>query len=112
MVTDWADGRIPRDRGLGTSFRKIVDPIADKALIETEKERDKDKPILGMRLYSKELKPRAGLNLIYSDGRGQVTRAKTHGEFDNDTYTLNSMLTAILGAAPTEPFKEEEMQGY
>jgi CDP-diacylglycerol--glycerol-3-phosphate 3-phosphatidyltransferase len=33
MVTDWADGRIARDRGLVTSFGKIVDPIADKALI-------------------------------------------------------------------------------
>ena len=33
MITDWADGRIARDRGLVTSFGKIVDPIADKALI-------------------------------------------------------------------------------
>jgi hypothetical protein len=88
-------------------YRKSLLYLVSRAL-----ERDKDKPILGMRLYSKELKPRAGLNLIYSDGRGQVTRAKTHGEFDNDTYTLNSMLTTILGAAPPEPFKEEEMQGY
>jgi len=33
MVTDYADGKIARDRGLVTSFGKIVDPIADKALI-------------------------------------------------------------------------------
>ncbi len=33
MVTDYVDGKIARDRGLVTSFGKIVDPIADKALI-------------------------------------------------------------------------------
>ncbi len=33
MITDYADGKIARDRGLVTSFGKIVDPIADKALI-------------------------------------------------------------------------------
>jgi len=33
MVTDYVDGKIARERGLVTSFGKIVDPIADKALI-------------------------------------------------------------------------------
>lgn len=33
MVTDYVDGKIARDRGLVTSFGKIADPIADKALI-------------------------------------------------------------------------------
>lgn len=32
MVTDYVDGKIARERGLVTSFGKIVDPIADKAL--------------------------------------------------------------------------------
>jgi CDP-diacylglycerol--glycerol-3-phosphate 3-phosphatidyltransferase len=31
--TDWVDGQIARSRGLVTSFGKVVDPIADKALI-------------------------------------------------------------------------------
>jgi CDP-diacylglycerol--glycerol-3-phosphate 3-phosphatidyltransferase len=31
-VTDWVDGKVARSRGLVTSFGKIVDPIADKAL--------------------------------------------------------------------------------
>lgn len=75
-------------------------------------EREKDKPILGMRRYSKLLEPRAGLNLIYSSGRGKVTRSTTHGGFDNDHYTLNSMLTGILGTAPGKPFTAEEMKGY
>lgn len=30
--TDWVDGQIARSRGLITSFGKLVDPIADKAL--------------------------------------------------------------------------------
>ena len=35
MFTDYVDGKIARERGLVTSFGKIVDPIADKALIGT-----------------------------------------------------------------------------
>jgi CDP-diacylglycerol--glycerol-3-phosphate 3-phosphatidyltransferase len=35
MVTDLADGRIARARGLVTPFGTIMDPIADKALIGT-----------------------------------------------------------------------------
>ena len=81
-------------------------------LVSRAFERESDKPILGMRRYSKELKARAGLNLIYSTGRGKVTRSTTHGGFDNDQYTLNSMLASILGKPPEEPFRAEEMKGY
>lgn len=35
MVTDFLDGKIAREQGLVTSFGKIVDPIADKALTGT-----------------------------------------------------------------------------
>ena len=35
MVTDWFDGRLARERNLITSFGKLTDPIADKALIGT-----------------------------------------------------------------------------
>ena len=33
IATDWYDGQLARKHGLITSFGKIVDPIADKALI-------------------------------------------------------------------------------
>lgn len=81
-------------------------------LVSRAFERELDKPILGMRRYSKLLEPRAGLSLIYSTGRGKVTRSTTHGGFDNDEYTLNSMLTGILGKPPAKPFKADEMKGY
>jgi hypothetical protein len=81
-------------------------------LVSRAFERDQDKPILGMRRYSKKLRKRAGLKLNYATGRSNVTRSTSHGGFDNDEYTLNSMLTAILGAPPPEPFKDTEMEGY
>ena len=34
-ITDWVDGDLARRRGLITAFGKLMDPIADKALIGT-----------------------------------------------------------------------------
>ena len=65
-----------------------------------------------MQRYSKDLRNRAGLNFIYSNGRGSVTRSTSHGGFDNDEFTLNSLLTGILGQAPARPFTAAEMKGF
>jgi hypothetical protein len=54
-----------------------------------------------------------GLQLHYSDGsKGSVTRSTTHGGFDNDVFTMNSLLARILGAPPVKPFTAAEMKGY
>jgi len=52
------------------------------------------------------------MKLIYSNGRGTVTRSQSHGGFDNDSYTMNSLLKRILNAAPKQPFNDDEMTGY
>jgi len=88
-------------------YRKSLLYLVSRAL-----EREIDRPILGMQRYSKALRNRAGLNFIYSNGRGNVTRSTSHGGFDNDEFTLNSLLTGILGHAPPEPFTAAEMKGY
>ncbi|MHC4954837.1 MAG: C1 family peptidase, partial [Planctomycetota bacterium] len=81
-------------------------------LVSNAFERSKGKPILGMQEFSKNLKARSNLNLIYSNGSGKITRSKTHGGFDNDTRTMNSLLKRILNKAPKEPFIDKEMEGY
>ena len=99
--------KLELDDNVAKVYRKSLLYLVSRAL-----ERDIDKPILGMQRYSKGLRARAGMNLIYSNGRGNVTRSTSHGGFDNDEYTLNSMLTQILGDDPAKPFLAEEMEGY
>ena len=41
---------------------------------------------------------------------GAVSRSETHGGFDNDPDTLNSVLRRILGKAPTRPFTTRDLQ--
>lgn len=96
-----------RGDSVARMYRKSLLYLVSRAF-----EREQDKPLLGMQRYSEKLKARAGLNLIYANSRSKVSRSSTHGGFDNDRHTLNSMLAAILGAAPKEPFTAEEMEGY
>lgn len=43
-------------------------------------------------------------------GEGSLSRSSTHGGFDNDPATLNSVLHRILGAAPARPFTTRDLQ--
>ena len=38
------------------------------------------------------------------------SRSDTHGGFDNDEYTMNSVLYRILGQAPKRPFTLRDLQ--
>ncbi len=39
-----------------------------------------------------------------------ISRSESHGGFDNDDYTLNSVLFRILGKEPKRPFTIRELQ--
>lgn len=89
-------------------YRKSLLYLVSHAL-----ERTDAKPLLGMEKHAKRLAAQNGLKLHWSDGsKGQVTRSTTHGGFDNDVYTMNSLLKRILGTAPAQPFTAAEMKGY
>lgn len=93
---------------VGFVYRKSLLYLVSNAL-----ERQKAKPLLGMEVFAGKLPATSGLKIIYSDGKtGSVTRSTSHGGFDNDTYTMNSVMHRILGAAPPQPFMENEMEGY
>ena len=81
-------------------------------LVSNAFERKQGKPILGMQRFSKDLEGTTGLNLVYSNGRGKVTRSESHGGFDNDVHTMNSLLKRVLKGAPKKPFNDREMKGY
>ena len=43
-------------------------------------------------------------------GPGSLSRSSTHGGFDNDPATLNSVLYRILGTEPVRPFTTRDLQ--
>ena len=82
-------------------------------LITRALERHKDIPVLGLERDHGKLKRAPGLDLIISKGAKKArTSSTTHGGFDNDANTMNSVMKRILGAAPPLPFKSDELTGF
>lgn len=69
-------------------------------------------PLAGMQLYAAGM-PRGGkIAIDYAGPRGAVTRADSHGGFDNDAATLAAIMRRILGQAPSAPPRDDELTGY
>ncbi len=95
------------DDNVSLVYQKSLLYLVSRAL-----ERLIDKPILGMQRYSKSLTKHPGLSINYSNGKKGLTTSVSHGGFDNDINTMNSIMTQILNKKPEKPFTEEEMKGY
>ncbi|MFO8241358.1 MAG: hypothetical protein R6T90_10240 [Dissulfuribacterales bacterium] len=52
------------------------------------------------------------MSVHYSNGKKGVTTTTSHGGFDKDVKTMNTIMTQILGRTPAKPFIENEMKGY
>ncbi|MES2536493.1 MAG: C1 family peptidase [Pseudomonadota bacterium] len=91
-------------------------------LISNAFERQRDTPLLGMQKFLendpalRELLSAAvdGLPAIVVSGEpgvpGALAKSDTHGGFDNDPNTMNSVLIRILGMAPGVPFTDRDLQ--
>jgi hypothetical protein len=98
----------------GVERADTVSPLYRKSLlylVSNSFERGRDKPLLGMQKFQKDLmkvgsKPKIHL----SNGvNGSATRSKSHGGFDNDRHTVNHILAGILGKKPKKPFTTDEL---
>ena len=97
------DDRLERDDTVGGIYRKSLLYLVSRGF-----EEDVPEAILGMQKYVDELvlKPKmATVNdrfaVHYADGMpGGMSASTTHGGFDNDAATMNSLLRTILGAEP------------
>lgn len=102
-------GRLERDDSVGP-YRKSLLYLVSRAF----EEKPLPSKILGMRKYSKNLASRVSrLNIHYSDGTtgaGKKTSSETHGGFDNDVATMNSVLRRVLGGAPSKPFTKKSLK--
>ncbi len=100
--------KLELDDNVALVYRKSLLWLVSRAF-----ERQIDKPLLGMQRYAKQLTAHPGMSIHKSDGKKGVTTTSTsHGGFDNDVRTMNTIMTQILGKAPAKPFTENEMKGY
>jgi len=77
-------------------------------------EKGREVPIMGMARYRAKL-PKVPSNPVHhyaTDARDPMTRSNSHGGFDNDLTTMNSMLRLVLGKNPSPKFTDEELSGY
>jgi len=91
-------------------------------LVSNAFEGRRETPLLGMERYlldDPELDalfspPIDGLPAVVvaglDQGPGSISRSSTHGAFDNDPETLNSVLHRILGGPPPRPFTTRDLQ--
>ncbi|MFQ5935631.1 MAG: C1 family peptidase [Acidiferrobacterales bacterium] len=76
-------------------------------------------PLLGMEKFLTQLSDRGMKDKTthyITTKDGKFTTSTSHGGFDNDSVTMNSMLRLILGLTPgtrlSNPFREENLSGY
>lgn len=103
-------GKLERDDNVAKVYRKSLLFLVSRAF--------EDKPLpaklLGMRKYSKNLAASVSrLNIYYSDGSSSgaaKTKSKSHGGFDNDPATMNSVLRRVIGKTPDRPFTKKSLK--
>ncbi len=71
-------------------------------------------PLLGMQIHAKVLAAHLpNLEIHMSDGRmlqSKHSHSDSHGGFDNDPLTMNSVLTRVLGKKPAQPFTSASLK--
>jgi hypothetical protein len=80
-------------------------------LVSNSFEGKRNRPLLGMEKFAKQVTRVKGMPAFhYSNGvSGNATRSRTHGGFDNDTFTLNHVLRTVLGKPSTQPFTSADL---
>jgi len=93
------------DDHVGQVYRKSLLYLVSRAF-----EEDTPEAILGMQKHANQLLTEPpvqdlgdAFKIHYSQGMGTpVTASSSHGGFDNDVTTMNSVLTSILGKEPAD----------
>jgi len=98
--------------------RDTVTPLYRKSLLYLVSNAFEEKPverILGMQIFFKYLRKLPGspvLRLEISNGSENSsarTTSETHGGFDNDINTMNTILKTILKDKPVRPFNKKDL---
>lgn len=97
------------DDSVAVVYRKSLLYLVSRAFEERPPE-----AILGMQKYSKALEPSKALDFIYSaakPAKPPCSTSMTHGGFDNDLATMNSVLRIVLGTLqpPHQEFEKRHL---
>lgn len=103
---------LERDDQVAKLYRKSLLYLVSKSF-----EEDIPEAILGMERYSSNLKKSSTIRKIgkrftihYSDGQHtSITASSTHGGFDNDPATMNTVMKIISEQEPEHPFTNEDL---
>ena len=68
-------------------------------------------PLAGMQIYADKMPSGARIDIAYS-GLRSGTASRTHGGFDNDSVTLTTIMSRILGRRVPLPPTADELTGY
>jgi len=104
--------KVELDDNVGMVYRKSLLYLVSRAF---EENIEPPEALLGMQRYSEVLEKlqKKTLRFHYSDGRSSAnvrTASTTHGGFDNDPATMNSVLKTVLGkTAVAQPFTRESL---
>jgi hypothetical protein len=103
------DDDTEKDDNVGGIYRKSLLYLVSRSY----QERGEVVPIMGMEKYKKKLKDDGSRRFHHYNTRDNrdMTTSASHGGFDNDPATMNSMLKVIVGSA-FKAFKDEELTGY
>jgi len=111
FIYNLKDG-LEKDDNVAAIYRKSLLYLVSNAFESKNRKRIKETPLLGMEKFSKTIKTAHEKPIIhYSNGlSGSKTRATSHGGFDNDPITMNSVLKTILNKTPKVKFTKENLK--
>jgi hypothetical protein len=98
--------QLEKDDSVGP-YRKSLLFLVSRAFEERRKT-----PILGMEKHAGEVPEHQKLSRIVSkgvNGEEPASWSETHGGFDNDVRTMNTLLQNILGKAPVRSFTAQDL---
>ncbi len=108
LLTDDAE----QDDNVAKVYRKSLLYLVSRAY---QRRTGNPVPLMGMARYEDQLKAVVA-GLPYSEYRSPDLHTKTasssHGGFDNDLATMNTMLSLVLDGEPARPFTPEDLKGY
>jgi len=100
------------DDVVGPEILNATVPLYFKSLLylvsNAFEERSKQ-PLAGMQIFEPGLKGNAK---IAHAGIDKTSDSESHGGFDNDPATMNTILANVLGQPAPQPFKPEELKDF